>query len=138
MPYQLEDLPCSARVADGAIRGAGLGVLWAVWYGRSEVEAAQATSKLATARPLVYGLRFGVGSALSFGALIGVYNGLFCTSEKYFGRGLASPLLAGTVMGTVLGCAFTPHQPAPIAATAFATAALCAGTHLVWGPSDRT
>jgi len=124
-----EALPCSARAADGALRGAGLGLLWGVWYGPGEASAARAGGS--SLHPLVYGLRFAGTSALGFAALISTYNGLYCAGEKMLGTSVANPLIAGGAIGTAIGYVLTPGKLLPISATAFGTAALCVSAQLV-------
>ena len=96
-------MPCDARVADGAIRGGFVGLLWAGFYGRSEFAA----SATATTAVLPFAARYTAVSVLSFSAFFGAYSGLLCGAERVFGaESHYSSLIAGGAMGGVIERAY--------------------------------
>ena len=99
-----QQLPCEARVADGAIRGAGIGLLWGVFYGPGEFRAAKSGKAGATAlaRPAMHALQHGGLTTLGFAAFLAGYNGIYCSSERRFGPSPGNALLAGGCMGSLL------------------------------------
>lgn len=102
-------IPCEARVADGAIRGAFVGVLWAA-FGPSETVVASAP-KLSSGAWVASGLRYGALSTLSFSAFFGLYSGLLCWTERSLGReSLACPLVAGGAIGSTIGACLPPPR----------------------------
>ena len=99
-------VPCDARVADGAIRGGFVGLLWAGFYGRSEFAA----SATATTAVLPFAARYTAVSVLSFSAFFGAYSGLLCGAERVFGaESHYSSLIAGGAMGGVIGACLPPR-----------------------------
>ena len=99
-------VPCDARVADGAIRGGLVGLLWAGFYGPGEFAAAAP----APTSVLPFALRYGTLSVLSFAAFFGAYSGLLCRAERSFGtKSLASSVIAGGAMGSVIGAWIPPR-----------------------------
>jgi hypothetical protein len=122
------ELPCGARVADGAIRGGMVGVLWTAYFLPGDLR------QLRTTAPGGVPLRAARATALTtagFASFFGAYNGVFCGAERVFGEGVASPFLAGGVAGGALGAALGPPSTrlASVAVCAGATAVLCAGSH---------
>ena len=119
-------VPCDARVADGAIRGGFVGLLWAGFYGPGEY-----TQVATSTRALPFALRYGGASVLSFAAFFGAYSGLLCRAERVLGSdSLGSSIVAGGAMGAGIGACITPRLPNAViiggmtAAVSGATAAL--------------
>ena len=98
-------VPCEARIADGAIRGGLVGLLWAGYFGASELPPLRTGIGSTTAL-----LRYGALSTLSFSSFFGIYSGLLCAAEQTFGgESLVCPLVAGGSIGTAIGA----YLPAP-------------------------
>ncbi len=123
------DIPCSARVADGAIRGGMVGALWVGYFGpRGDSWRAAAPAgggALAAARA-------GALTVLGFAGFFGTYNGIFCHSQRAFGEGVATPLLSGACVGGTIG-ALMGGPPGSrginMALCSASTALLCACSH---------
>lgn len=114
------ELPCDARMADGAARGAALGLLWSAWFGPSEVWCSKATMQLNAARLA----RTTGGYTLGFSAFLACYNGIFCCCERQFGgESVVSPIVSGGMVGMGVGAFISPLR----AATVLSTSGMCAG-----------
>jgi len=132
-------LPCEARVADGAIRGAGIGLLWGMFYGPGEWRLARsgAVGAAAATRPVLHALQHGGLTTAGFAAFLAGYNGIYCSSERRLGPSAGNALLAGGCMGSLLGAAVSwPVRATSVVSTAVGTALLCAGCQLVWGDPE--
>lgn len=118
-------VPCDARVADGAIRGGLVGLLWAGFYGTGEFAAAGRPAAV-----LPFALRYTSISALSFSAFFGMYSGMLCHAERFFGTdSLASSVIAGGAMGGAIGACLPPRMSNALAIgsmTAFVSGATAA------------
>ena len=98
-------MPCDARVADGAIRGGLVGLLWAGFFGPSEIAAHNT-------RVLPLALRYVALSTLSFSAFFGAYSGLLCRAEHVFGtESPVSSVVAGGATGCAIGATLPPRGP---------------------------
>ena len=96
------EVPCDARVADGAIRGAIVGALWVVCMG--EVELRNELRGLSSMGRLRLWATYSPKMALGFTCFFGLYNGVSCAVEYGFGPGShAGPVLAGSFMGGAIG-----------------------------------
>ena len=120
------ELPCEARVADGAVRGAALGFLWSAWFGVSEVWCAS--------RPLSHnGMQLAKstgGYVLGFGGFLAVYNGIFCWCERQFGRDSSvSPVVSGALVGLGVGVALPPFRLTTVLQTSAMCASMCGICH---------
>jgi len=107
-------VPCDARMADGAIRGGFVGLLWAGFYGPGEYTALVQTATTHKSMPgaLPFALRYGSLSVISFAAFFGAYSGLLCRSETLFGtESLGSSVIAGGAMGCAIGACLPPRGP---------------------------
>lgn len=101
-------VPCDARVADGAIRGGLVGLLWAGFFGPGEYAALLHSSRHSS--PLLFAVRYGTLSMLSFASFFGAYSGLLCNAERVFGsEGLGGSVIAGGTMGAVVGACMPPR-----------------------------
>ena len=98
-----DGLDWTARAADGAVRGLGLGFLWAVWHARQEV---QRVPRIAA--PAALAQLFG-SSVLGFGALLCGYSGFFSLAEPHAGK-LPAAGIAGASVGLVIGAYVWPAQ----------------------------
>jgi hypothetical protein len=100
-----KSVPCDARVADGAIRGGLVGLLWAGFYGPGEFAALQTPSAV-----LPFALRYGALSTLAFATFFGAYSGMLCRTERLFGSdNLSGSIIAGGTMGAVVGACMPPR-----------------------------
>ena len=130
-----QELSTEARVADGAIRGAGIGLLWGIFHGPSEVSRALNGTEgaAAAARPMQHALMHGIGATLGFAVFLGGYNGIYSVVERRSGQKALGAFTAGGTMGAVLGAFSTgwPLKPVAIGGTAAGTALLCAGCQLL-------
>ena len=75
-------------------------------------------------------LRYTSISALSFSAFFGMYSGMLCHAERYFGTdSLASSVIAGGAMGGAIGACLPPRMSNALAIgsmTAFVSGATAA------------
>ena len=138
-------LPVSSRMADGAIRGAGIGLLWGIFWGPSEAHFARsgAAGAAAAVRPALHALTHGGMATIGFAMFLGGYNGIYSAIDRIGGQKTLSAFTAGGVMGGVLGglSAGVPLKPKPGAigttlTTAAGTALLCAGCQMLWDDPD--
>ena len=123
------EVSCSARVADGAIRGVLVAAVWIAYFGPSEMQ--MRAVKLLTPSGALGAGRYGALMTSSFAAFFGVYNGVFCGAERAFGEGAARPMLAGGVAGGALGAVVGPpaSRGMNVALCSISTALLCSGSH---------
>ena len=66
---------------------------------------------------------------------LGGYNGVFCVSERTFGRTWLNPAVSGGMLGAAIGYGAHPSKVSVVAGAA-ATAALCTATDYAWGPAE--
>lgn len=95
-------IPCIHRTADGAFRGAYIGIAWGLFFGPSHVEVAVTKSWWPVrASSAVSQLgRFTAIHSVGFAAFLGAYNALQCTCERIFGSNSG---LTSTATGGILG-----------------------------------
>ena len=121
---------CEARVADGAVRGAFLGLLWSGFFLPSEVR----TAGVAAGWPaLRFALRTSTLTTAGFAVFLGGYNGVFCVSERTFGRTWLNPAVSGGLLGAAIGYGAHPSRLS-VGSGALCTAMLCTATDYAWGP----
>jgi hypothetical protein len=83
--------------------------------------------------PLLAAGRYAAQSAAGFATLLAVYNGLFCVSEQRLGASVANPLLAGGLVGAIIGGLAAPRPSvAYVASSAVGYSFLCVATHQLW------
>lgn len=103
-----DSVPCDARVADGAIRGGIVGLLWAGFFGVEEIAA---MGQVSTMRATLAAGGYLGASVVSFGAFFGLYNGVLCQAERFGGgNALVGPCLAGATMGAAIGACMPPPR----------------------------
>ena len=123
---------CEARVADGAVRGAFLGLLWSGFF----LPSGGRTGGVAAGWPaLRFALRTSTLTTAGFAVFLGGYNGVFCVSERTFGRTWLNPAVSGGMLGAAIGYGAHPSKVSVVAGAA-ATAALCTATDYAWGPAE--
>lgn len=118
----LPETTISARVVDGATRGALLGAAWGlVWV-------KPAGTSVARRRQI---LRSVSRHAIQFAPFLAIYEGVYCASAKIRGEVSGDPIpsiIAGAAAGTLLG--LKTSTPARVAA---ATAAMCGVVSIAMG-----
>ena len=134
--WQQHGLPCSARVADGVIRGIGLGLLWSFYFGPSDFEAARLRGTAVGVRqPVLFGIAHCAASAAGFAALLGGYQACFCGcahSRASAGPARAAcPLISGGLIGACVGLVTSKGQPLTVAAHAATVGAVCLAVSLM-------
>merc|ERR1712216_572641 len=98
------------------------------WFGPSEVWSAG----LPVQRNALRLARATGGYTLGFGGFLACYNGVFCFSERTFGReSLASPVASGGVVGLAVGTFITPLRVATILSTSGMCAGMCGLCHVL-------
>ena len=103
------DVPCDARVADGAIRGAFMGVVWAAWFGPSDMHREVLLRGASRLRWALVAARYTSMSVAGFSGFFGMYNGFLCQAERQFGsRSLAAPTIVGGALGAAIGASIRP------------------------------
>ena len=101
-------VPCDARMADGAIRGSFVGLLWAGVYGPGEYSASLGPKP----HVLPFALRYSALCVVSFASFFGVYCGLLCRTGRIFGNeSPASSTIAGGAIGCAIGACLPPRAP---------------------------
>ena len=121
-------VPCNARVADGAIRGALVGALWGA-FGPAEQLGGSWTPARGKLSPssMMQQLRYGVLSTLSFSCFFGLYSGLLCSAERSFGTdSMVCPVVAGGAIGSAIGACLPPPRAPNILVCGGVTAAVSA------------
>ena len=132
--WQQHGLPCSARVADGVIRGIGLGLLWSFYFGPSDFEAARLRGTAVGVRqPVLFGIAHCAASAAGFAALLGGYQACFCgcAQSRASADRAACPLISGGLIGACVGSVTFKGQPLTIAAHAATVGAVCLAVSLM-------
>lgn len=113
-------MPCPARVADGAIRGAIVGSLWAFFGPTGDARRPIGFDVLRRggASAAVHGF----GSVLFFSGFLGIYSGVSCTSQTWFAQdSLMHAGFSGAIMGGFIGASMAPTSPRNVLACATAT-----------------
>lgn len=122
-------VPCNARVADGAIRGALVGALWGA-FGPSEQLGGSLTPTVrgkVVPSSMLHQVRYGVLSTLSFSCFFGLYSGLLCSAERAFGTdSIVCPVIAGGAIGSAIGTCLPPPRAPNILVCGGVTAAVSA------------
>ena len=122
-----QDLPLSARVADGAFRGFSIGTLWVAWFGLNEARAVGLEKGI-----LQFGYKFGrfaVLTPVGFASFFAAYNAVLCGAEKNFGQGVIGPAFAGAMAGASVGSFVQPLRAVNVVGCAASTALVCVGFH---------
>ena len=122
---------CSAKAADGAIRGTLIGVIWGGFF--SPVAADTGTSVSgAAARVLSAGgsaVRHGVG----FASFLAMFNGITCCAEQVRGdSGALNHFIGGAAAGAMIS--MRVRNPLHIAAVSLGTGCVTAGISVLRGP----
>ena len=84
---------------------------------------------------LRFALRTSTLTTAGFAVFLGGYNGVFCVSERTFGRTWLNPAVSGGMLGAAIGYGAHPSKVSVVAGAA-ATAALCTATDYAWGPAE--
>ncbi|KAG8468608.1 hypothetical protein KFE25_013691 [Diacronema lutheri] len=124
-------IPCIHRTADGAFRGAYIGVVWGGYFAREHLREAAHSAGLPSGYPLSTAAlkvgRFVGAHVLGFSLFLGGYNAFQCSLERTIGQdsGL-TPIVAGATLGALASCILPTRPTVPsIAAGAAGTACAC-------------
>ena len=108
----VQEAPCDARVADGAVRGTIVGALWAMYFWNNE--SGHVPRDIGALRSVAAFSKFMGISMSGFMIFFGAYNGVLCGAEQMWGAdSIVGPVLAGGTMGSAIGAFQQPPRGQP-------------------------
>ena len=125
---------CSAKAADGAIRGTLIGVIWGGFF--APVAAASGAPLPGAAARVLSAGGSAVRHGLGFASFLAVFNGITCCAEQLRGgdRDALNHFVGGAAAGAMISVRV--RNPLHIAAVSLGTGCVTAGISILRGPGD--